>query len=323
MVFIHHAFPDAFRPGALGVDVFFVISGFLITRILLKERSGGGIKLGRFYINRALRLYPPLIVAVVIFAPFFALVGGISLVNVVGGSVIALTYTGNIVMTLTDRTISYLSHTWSLAMEEQFYLVWPALIILATRLGLSRRKMTAIACVLAAASFGGWFITATSDPYNPLTKAGGLLLGAAMAFALHRKTWESETLAWVGVVAFVAVLAGEQTGILERGASVPLATLATLPVIAHLFFGSGAMVRGLSHPALVYLGVISYEIYLFHYPLFFYLHGKTDLSEWVAAAIALVLTFALSVASRRWISAPVLAWRDSRRESQEPRHATR
>ncbi|WP_162799229.1 acyltransferase [Nocardioides sp. 616] len=311
MVFAVHAFPDAGFPGGLGVDIFFVISGFLITKILLKEIDRHGrIRLSRFYARRALRLYPALIVTVLLFAALFPWTNA-SPVEAAGGSIIALAYLGNIVTTLTDLGLGYLSHTWSLAMEEQFYLLWPVALLLMVRAKMSRFRIAMITGAFAVASLTGWLLTGDDLPYNPLTKAGGLLAGCVLALVLDRKPWESKLWAWAGVAVFALAFAGDTVGALQFDIT-PIAIVAVLPVIAHLASGSGVMVNALSLRPLTYAGLISYEIYLMHYPVLWILHGNTSWPNWTSAGVALLITLALSAASHRFVADPVMTWRDRR-----------
>ncbi|MGH1548331.1 acyltransferase family protein [Leifsonia poae] len=130
MVFIEHALPGNVFPGGLGVDIFFVISGFLITRILLRQHhKTGRIRLGSFYLKRMLRLYPALLAMVAVFAVLWFTLG-VSIRDAVTSWIASLLYVSNIVMAHTAIPMHSLRHTWSLAMEEQFYLVWPILLIL-------------------------------------------------------------------------------------------------------------------------------------------------------------------------------------------------
>lgn len=314
MVFFVHAFPETTFPGWLGVDVFFLISGFLITRILLKQWArSGGIRLGRFYFNRAVRLWPPLIAVVVVFVVLLLAVGE-PLLPTGGAAVIALTYTSNLVVSFTSLSLGPFHHTWSLAMEEQFYLLWPPLLLLMLRRRMPMVAVAVVAGVLALASIAAWVPTAYSTPYSPFTRAGGLLLGCALAALVHRQGWSSRPLAWAGLAVFALAIGLNMAGVLHDDWTLPLALLGLVPVVLHVAFGRGALVAVLGWRPIAYLGLISYGLYLWHYPIIWTLTNHAPaLARWEIIVIALVATVLLSVATREWIEKPSLAWRDRRR----------
>jgi len=317
VVFIH-VLPTTTFPGEIGVDVFFVISGFLITLILLKQLARTEtIALGRFYANRALRLYPPLLV-VVLFTVVVGVFPGQSLGESLKGAAIALLYLGNIYMTVTGSWLGDLSHTWSLAMEEQFYLVWPAILLLLYR---KRARVPAIATglfLIAGLMLVGWMLTGDEMQFNPLTRGVGLVIGCALAVLTRENHWYSPALSTAGAIVFVAALVLVTAGYLPHLAMTPIAVLSVAPIVLQLAYGRGLPTRVLSLPPVVYLGVISYEIYLWHYPILAVLFRGTALPGWAIAGVGIAATLILSVATHRYISAPVLRWRDRRRGRAAP-----
>jgi peptidoglycan/LPS O-acetylase OafA/YrhL len=185
LVLLFHSQIFPFRNGAIGVDVFFVLSGYLITALLTEElERSGSVDFGRFYGRRALRLLPAYL-AVVMFAlaiQKFWPSGG-----TVRGAISSLLYCSNWVLALHRGGLGYLDHTWSLSIEEQFYLVWPLLVVLGCRLA-GRRKLTPILVVafLALASVADGMVRAAqgNDAYVYAatdTRASALLVGAALA----------------------------------------------------------------------------------------------------------------------------------------------
>ena len=325
LVFVTHAFPSSAFPGGLGVDVFFVISGFLITQILLRQwRENLAIGLKRFWFGRLVRLYPPLVAMVAVFASLYAFLPSSALHSAVNATV-ALTHTANIVATATDQDLGYFAHTWSLAMEEQFYLVWPLLLLAMLQLNLRRRWMIAITVTIAAASLTGWLLTGDSLPYNPLTKAGGILLGCAAAIALDHlpRVTRSQAAAWTGIVVFTAVCVAESTGWVTRGVSLPIAVAAILPIVVHCATGRSALVTALSWRPVLQVGLISYALYLWHYPVLMLLRRVIPADAWVIGAIGAAVSLALAGATRRFIERPALAWRRrvlARRDVTAPAH---
>ena len=173
------------RAGYLGVDVFFVLSGYLITTILLDEQDRtGSISLRRFYGRRALRLYPALVLTCLL---ALILTPG----RVPGASIlVALTYLQDIAISTGGWHTGFgLWHTWSLAIEEQFYLLWPLAVILGARLG--RRFLIWVAALGAGygvVALWVWF-TPTSSPTSPVyfrpdARAGAILLGCLLALVI-------------------------------------------------------------------------------------------------------------------------------------------
>ena len=310
IVFAIHAFPQASFPGGLGVDVFFVISGFLITRILLKElRTTGGIDLKAFYIKRALRLYPALLAMSLAFlAAFFMFRRGIPFEELAFTG-IAVAYLSNIWMTVSGEYIGHLTHTWSLAMEEQFYIIWPAMLLLLVKSRIPRTWVVVLVAALSLASLIGWAVIGSEQPYNPLTKAGGLLAGCVTACLVERRPWQSTKLAYVALAVFVAVFAAETFGLVTREFSLPVVSL-TLPfLILHAAFGQSFLVRALSAKWLVHLGVISYGLYLWHYPVFSALHSF-GLDGILGTVVAAGATYSAAWLSYRFVESPALALKD-------------
>jgi len=312
LVFVTHAFPSTTFPGGLGVDVFFVISGFLITLILLRQwRRHLTIRLKRFYFGRLVRLYPPLIAMVVVFASLYAFLPS-SALHSIFNAVIALTHTGNIVATLTSQDLGYFAHTWSLAMEEQFYLVWPLLLVVMLQTNMRRRWMIVVTVVIATASMVGWVLTGDVLPYNPLTKAGGILLGCAMAIALEHvpSAAKGQAVAWAGIAVFCTAFVGESLGWFTRGLSLPIAVLGILPVVLHCATGRSVIVSALSLRPIVYLGLVSYELYLWHYPVLMLFRRVIPADGWVIIALGAAVSVGLAAATRSFLEQPALAWRD-------------
>ena len=146
-------------------------------------------------------------------------------------------------------------------MEEQFYLVWPLALILMLTLKWSTRTIVGVVTALAVVSFVGWF--AMPDmPYNPVLRASGLLVGCAVAFLVQTKPWHSRSAAYVAVAVIAASLVTEYLDWTPRSITVLVVVLAMPFVLLHTAFGSGPMIRFLSLPVLVYVGVLSYALYL-------------------------------------------------------------
>lgn len=314
---------QASRAGMFGVELFFVLSGFLITRLLLSERvETGRIQLGTFYNRRAFRIFPIyyLCVAVVAFAFPTSLPVLTSLVS----------YTFNYYHALHPAPYP-LEHAWSLAVEEQFYLLWPlAMALVPVRLG---RRVTLFVlpglAILAAIAFAAFLPAETAGAliYKSLpTRMLSLSLGAAIAFreragerAASRHTLETIL---AGLVLLVGAAGGRSAGLVPAGGwywciVLPGSALVCYAVIAHLVLAPGGsrLKAGLAIAPLRFVGRISYGIYLYHLAVLYALGiNEAALPEGGASPplvlLALVLTLAIAAFSFRYIEQPLLRLRD-------------
>ena len=323
LVLHFHAFPAAIPGGFVGVDVFFVISGFLITGIIVRELEQGRFSLLTFYVRRIRRIFPALLVVLVI----ALILGWLWMLPAafaqLGTDIFAsAAFAANIALLLqsgyfdVESTKKPLLHLWSLGIEEQFYLAWPLILLLAARLRLS---ILAVASTLGVASFILNVALIGSHPaaafFLPFTRAFELLVGAVLACSWDRVNQSSQASnirAWTGV-AMIAVAAA----VLSGHSAFP-GWWAILPVAgtALLVSAPGAWIcRGvLASPPLVWIGLISYPLYLWHWPLLVF--GATikfaplTLLERELVLIASVL---LAWATYRFIEMPIRFGRPSPR----------
>lgn len=286
--------------GFFGVDLFFVLSGFLITTLLLEERDRDGrVSLRGFYVRRARRLLPALGGLIALFL-LVMIVGGQTLHGLVVVAAGAL-YVGNIAHLAGVHTLP-LDHLWSLAEEEQFYLVWPVLLALLLRkLPEPRllRWLAATAALVAAyrlllAGFG-----AGTDRlyFGPDTHADGLIIGCAAAIYRRRGgRMPSQRVALFALAAVVAVFfIGRQTLAWMMFGLAPFNLAAAILVLAAT--GTGFLTSRLAVRPLVYLGAISYSLYVWH-------QFARWLLGWQHPWVALPLALLLAVASYHWIEQP-------------------
>lgn len=319
MVFVIHALPESGFPGGLGVDIFFVISGFLITRILVKEHNRTGkLDLKTFYIKRLLRLYPAFLVMVIVTVFLWWLLDVSFVTNLIYAAV-SVTYLANIAMTVAGTGIYTYQHTWSLAMEEQFYLLWPVLLIGLLSWKWTRDHIILTLSVLTIASFAGWVLVGAEMPFNPLVKAGGLLFGCILAFLSDHAVWRRTSVGMIGVLGLAVAIALEWSGIIDRTWSLPLATVTAGLLIMHLAYGESPVTRVLSLRPLVWIGTVSYGFYLWHYPILLILMASFPTIPIVRFTIALALTLVVTMLSMRFIELPALRLKDriSRRQRSE------
>ena len=321
------------RGGFLGVDIFFVLSGFLITTLLMDEWARTGrISLGKFYARRALRLLPALVVLVVacdlavmvIARLYWPEVFGPVMLGMVYASVAALLYMANWVV-VSVQTLWILGHTWSLSIEEQFYLIWPLCLLALLRwvrrrgfilalllLGISASLILKVVLVRADSSvlriffgldtrfdelligcvvgvFASWGLLAGSrrslGGFGAAAAAGAALL----AFMLWRAIWRDP------------VMLGGGMTVAAAAAGVLIADIIARP--------SGWLASALGRQPLVGIGRISYGLYLWHFPI---VYGCGALAvdgtppDLPRAALAIGLTFLAAAASFRWIEQPML-----------------
>src|SRR5512140_439474 len=197
LVLLFHAGVPGFDGGFVGVDVFFVLSGFLITGLLIRERERSGrIHLAAFYTRRARRILPAAAVVLVLTtAAAWFFMAPLDMPRVADDAVASALSIGNIRFAInatdyfgTDLVPSPILHYWSLGVEEQFYLVWPALLILATRFGRPRTAATATLAIVTVVSFVAAFLLTDAAQawafYSLPTRAWQLALGGLLAAAI-------------------------------------------------------------------------------------------------------------------------------------------
>lgn len=325
---------DSVLPGAfVAVDVFFALSGFLITSLLLEERRRtGAVSMQRFYIRRGLRLLPALYVTIALFGGVFLVSGDATLRGYVGAVVKMLTYSSNFFIGKDGFLTAWFGQTWSLAIEEQFYIVWP--IVLLGLLALLRRRPQAIAGVLLAVIVAvvAWRIVLFdrtqiwSDVYYRTdARIDQPLAGALLALVLHFGWVEDKPRPWLGVAGLttwiaVSVLASPFHASYYQAVA-PLMLVASLATILGVLHGRGLAAIVLAWRPLRWLGRVSYTLYLVHVGVFELVRvhlpgdGRNVLRVVLANGVALLATLVVHLAVER----PALRLKDRFAPAGAPR----
>ncbi len=329
-VLLYHAGFRWMLGGYLGVSTFFTLSGFLITSLLITEyESTRAIDLGRFWERRLRRILPAALAtlaAVAVLSPLFA--DNYQRSHLRGDGFASLAWLLNWWFIFKHRgyadifaSPSLVQHFWSLAIEEQFYLVFPLLMLIVLRVGRGSRRIAAavvgvlaLASVLTTAFLLHRDATTTRLYYGADTRAAELLAGALLALVIGgrpRAAVRSHRALAVLGVAGLAVTAAfwasvPQDSVRLYAGVLPLYAAATAAVLAGAVLPTGPVRRLTSLPPLRWLGRVSYGVYLFHFPIFLWLTPqRTSLSAWPLLALRLVPTLLLAALSFRALEWPI------------------
>ena len=318
--------------GLLGVDMFFVLSGFLITSLLVTERDRiGRISLKGFYSRRARRLLPAMLLVLIVTLVVWRLTADPSrFPGLRGDATATLGYVANWHFAFSGQGYfdqlappSPLLHLWSLAVEEQFYLVWPLVVIITLRFG-SRRLLLAVAMAGAAAStalisvLSVRGVDANRLYYGTDTRATAVLVGAALALAAPtlvraaarpraRLAILATGLVAATSLALIMTHTGGQDAWLYRGGFLAVALGVGAVIGASVAAPTSPFARLLACPPLPYLGRISYGLYLWHWPVTLWLtHSRTELSGPALLGVRLAVTLACAMSSWHFLEQPIL-----------------
>ncbi len=310
-VVIYHVSPQSLPGGFIGVDIFFVISGYLISLIVFREQTAGTFSFADFYARRTRRLFPALavvLVATIVFGAFALFADEYHRLGKHAASAIVFLLNFQLMGEAGYFDVASdskpLLHLWSLSVEEQFYLVWPALLVV---LGRVRWRIGLVIGVLIVGSFA--FATYLANRkidalyFHPLARFWELLLGAALAYYHHRfginafptrigQPWIRHLISCAGLAAIFSAL------FLFNGRAPHPSTLTLIPLLGVVLLiasgGSAVAGRFLALKPIVWIGLISYPLYLWHWPLLSYIRimqSGVPAQEllWIGAGAAVLL----------------------------------
>lgn len=315
-VILFHADERLVPGGYLGVDMFFVISGFLITSLMISDLDAGRFSLADFYERRIRRILPVLFLVLAVTVPFAAALLLPSQRDAYAHSIVAtFLFSSNILFWLEtgyfmpEAELKPLLHTWSLGIEEQFYVFFPLLLLSVWRFGPAVR--IAVLGFIFLLSLSGSILLAQSAPganfYLLPTRAWELMAGALLALAPASMLRRSRHSGWLGLLGLGMVVGS--LALLDSSTSIP-SHWGLIPVFGTVLLigcvSTGSLVgRLLAHPALVQIGLFSFSAYLWHWPVLVFArirYGAT-LDPTVLAGL-IFLTLMLSYVSWRLVEQP-------------------
>jgi peptidoglycan/LPS O-acetylase OafA/YrhL len=323
LVVLYHAGLPFLQGGFVGVDMFFVVSGYLITSLLAQElNSSGGINLSRFYARRARRLLPALTLVVVIVCLIQSMVASpLVQMDVLKAALATILYSSNLYFAhlqlyyfLQSSGSEPLLHTWSLAVEEQFYLVWPIFLLLLEKPVRGARSRVLVIAATTIISFAGCvWLTAENQVmafFLSPSRAWEFSIGGLLAFLPLRWMTARENLCkWLGAAGLITlVLCG---ALMTDSASFP-GYVAAIPVLATLtVLQAGAATqnslsaRVLKWRPLQYVGGISYSLYLWHWPVLMIVPQIVSNDSAVVRAVCILLSVALAAVTHVTVENPI------------------
>jgi peptidoglycan/LPS O-acetylase OafA/YrhL len=327
VVMAGHAIGPNFSGGGLGVDVFFALSGFLISTLVLEElRDSRTDDFGfvRFYARRALRLLPALYTMLAAVTLYYFVASPADRVGLLG-TIAASSFYVNDLSFAWGVPASLISHTWSLAVEEQFYLVWPAIVVTFVRRSALRVLFGMLAVFVVLALLGR--LDTRLDPFSILgERPDAIVVGCLLALARwlqpgrFRAVFSRVGVGVAGLVGVLVIMVGDAhwlpESMLTSGAII-LVAVSTSVLIGHLVSSTSVIGRAFSLKPFTQIGRISYGLYIWHYPIFLLVERHTSLTGLAAALVEVPLAFGAALAS--WFLVERRALRLKRRFEPETR----
>lgn len=313
LVMVAHAAPSGRwgAGGSAGVTIFFTLSGFLITALLVGERERiGRVRFGAFYLRRARRLFPALAVMVIVCTMIGYVVDGFPATP--KNALLGLSYVSNwVIIAKGDEPLGIFGHTWSLSIEEQFYVVWPLVLVLAMR---SRHWRGIVYAITASAwiyaFFARWIYWYADGPQRVYsgadTRMDALLVGCSLAVWMTSRSVTAKPsprtdALLVTIPILVFGTAHPAMDYLLNPGWIPLLVACVLYRVSAGNY-SGLLTNGV----LRYVGSRSYALYLWHGPIAGLIEMELGLSHWLEVGVAYALSFLLAEASWRLVERPFL-----------------
>lgn len=337
---LYHIDARTFRGGPFWLTAFFVVSGFLITRLLLQEwDAAGSVSFRDFYMRRALRLFPALLTLLAVMLVYALTQPPGSETRNLAEIAASLAYVGNFAVAFGWVTFRYLGHTWSLAAEEQFYLLWPLALVFMLRRRFRPWSLAAVALGVTAVSTAlRSFLYRTDADFErvtfaPDTRAGEMMMGCVVAIALHYGLIPRHDVArrvirlavWVGIP--VSLLLARESGknLLTYRVIFTVITVVVALIIVDMQLSPGSWrERALGFRPLVWIGRLSYGLYLWHFPVYALVDENMSGRRIERLGVKFAITFLIATVSfyaieRRFLRLKV---RYSRHKATEPSAAS-
>jgi len=323
IVMLFHFYPLAFTGGFVGVDVFFVISGFLITLIFIDEKNKSGyINIKNFILKRVIRLVPAMLVMLFFLSLWlYSTLSRVAFEAYLFEFLSALFYVSNWVRAFDGHAMPYLGHTWSLSIEEQFYILWPLLFLAMTK-NRGYRELFVVVCFLFCLVAVYRYVSIDQHIYSIKrlyngfdTRADSLLAGCILALLMSgEKSLEflrSVSASWQKKIIWLASLFMLLAAMLfvwyepyVYRYGLLLVYLASAALIAVIYLKGEEFDTPFEHPAVVYVGKISYGLYLWHYPVFKL--SKAQYGDGFGVLLwSTTLVFIVAVLSFKYVESPL------------------
>lgn len=312
-VVLFHARFRFFDGGFVGVDIFFVISGFLITRIIVNDVKEGRFEYASFYLRRARRLFPALltIIALTFFVSLFILMPT-DLEKFSRSVVASLFWCSNFFFWneagYFDNTAyaKPLLHTWSLSVEEQFYLFWPSMLVLASRFTSSRVQVLGVVILISLVSFCVGLLQIHHDPYSaffmPFSRIAEFGVGAALVWTDKKRIQDNRVnelllISGLSMIAVSVVMFDEDTLFPGFPSLLPCIG-AALCIYSGQAKYSGLLLR---NRLAVYIGLISYSLYLVHWPVIVFINYQSMEYTVLLQIFSVILSILLAIALNKHV----------------------
>ena len=301
-VMLFHAQSPYAKGGFLGVDIFFVLSGYLITRIINEKNENGQFRYLEFYKNRAIRILPPLFLT----ALCTSILSGLNGITLEETRIIpSLLFYANIDLA-NNYSPAIFNHSWSLSLEEQFYILWPFTLLAA--INKTQKPLLILIIFYFLASAWRTHLIALEYSwveiyYRADTRISGLILGSALGLNLYKKAMPNPVVILSLLTIFAAVLNTEWGDTSSLAFAIPGVEIASAILITSLTNNKGIIYSAFSTQLIAKLGILSYSMYLWHYPIMFLIRDNhSPIHTFIIGATATIL---LSILTEKLVYKPI------------------